>query len=486
MKKIAVIGSGIAGLATAIRLSTQGHQVSVFEANSFPGGKIAELRQDGFRFDMGPSVLTMPEYIDELFQLAGENPRVYFNYHKLDPVFHYFFEDGSVIRTFSDPEKLAAEFAQKTSVCKAAIHTFLKKSRAKYDITNPVFLQRSLHQIQNYFNFPTLYGLLNFGKIEAFTTMAKSNRKLFQDDKVEAILNRYAAYNGSDPYLAPATLNVIAHIELGIGAYYPEGGMSAVPDVLHGLAKKCGVRFFFNARVKEIVLRNGKATGIRSNHGEDVFDRVISNADVFSTYRDLLPGEPAPDRTLAQPKSSSVIVFYWGMDREFPEVGLHNMFMSGDQHKEFHELRVGQIPVEPTIYVYVSSKMNCEDAPAGCENWFVMVTVPNNQGQDWQNLVAETRKTVLQKLSSRLNENLELQIRCERVLNPGLIEKRTSSAFGSVFGNSSNSKFAAFLRHPNFSKKIKHLYFCGGSVHPGAGIPLCLLSGKIVAEMITD
>ncbi|MBI1286057.1 MAG: phytoene desaturase [Flavobacteriales bacterium] len=484
-KHIGIIGGGIAGLAVAIRLAVKGHDVELFEANSYLGGKIAEQQLGDYRFDMGPSVLTMPRYIDELFELAGENPRDHFNYERLDPVFQYFFEDGTVLHTYADTEELIREFTSKTTVRAEDLRTFFRRSKEKLELTDEVFLQRSLHQWKNYLDWPTLRGILNFQKVEAFTTMAKANAKLLKDEKVAAIFNQYASYNGSDPFTAPATLNLISHYEITLGAYYPKGGMRSIINALIGLAERVGVKVHVNTKVERLTVDNGRCSGLLANGEEKRFDSVVANSDIFKTYHNLMPEQKRPERILNQPKSSSVIVFYWGMRKKFPQLKLHNMFMGADQRAEYAQI-FGEktVAAEPTVYLYISCKQNLSDAPENGENWFAMVTVPHNSGQDWDKLVSQTRSRVLERLSRQLNEDLEPLIEEEAVLDPRIIEERTGSAFGSVYGNSSNGKFAAFLRHPNFSSKIDNLYFCGGSVHPGSSIPLCLLSAKITAGMI--
>src|SRR5690606_33997904 len=209
------------------------------------------------------------------------------------------------------------------------------------------------------------------------------------------------------------------------------------------------------------------------------------NMDVVPTYRRLLADQPAPEQTLQQPRSSSALIYYWGIARAFPELHLHNIFFSEDYKKEFeHIFQHKTISPDPTVYVNITSKLEKGDAPAGCENWFVMVNVPHHQGQDWEQLINSTRTAVTDKLSRMLKTDLHEVIACEQVLDPLLIEQQTSSYAGALYGSSSNNRMAAFLRHPNFSSKIKGLYFCGGSVHPGGGIPLCLLSASIVGHLV--
>lgn len=485
--RCAVVGSGVAGLAAAIRLAHAGHDVTVCEANDYPGGKLSELRMNGYRWDMGPTVLTMPRYIDELFALCGEDPRAYFNYVRIDPGFQYFFQDGSVIRTWADAEKFADDVAANSKASRESVLTFLERCRVKRELTEEVFLERSLHQLKNYFNKATLRGLLNFHKVGAFTTMAKANAALFKDDKVAAVLNQFAGYTGSNPYAAPATLNLISYYEIALGSYAAKGGMNAVIKALVALAERQGVRIQLGTRVERISVIDKRCVGLEINGRTVKFDRVISNTDIRTVYDKLMPEQHKPKRTLDQPRSSSVILFHWGMDRQFPQLHLHNMFMSNDGRSEYdHIFNRSTVHPDPSVYLHVSSKVNADDAPPGCENWYAMVSVPHNTGQDWDTLVCSTRSTIIAKLSKMLGADVEAHITCEHSLDPRTLEQLTSCAFGSIFGTSSNGMFASFLRHPNFSKRIKDLYFCGGSVHPGPGIPLCLLSGKITAGLVEE
>lgn len=483
-KSAAVIGSGIAGLAAAIRLAAKDYDVTVFEANAEPGGKMGEKTILGYRFDTGPSVLTLPNLLDELFELCGKNPRDYFNYQQLNPVFRYFFDDGTVINAPHGADAFASEIAEKTSDSKESVLAFLKAAETKYKLTHKVFLERSLHKPANYFNYETLNGILNFGKVKAFTSMNNENHRYFKDPRTIQLFNRYASYNGSNPFRSPATLNIISHIEINMGAYIPVGGMYAVVTALFNLAKEVGVKFLFHTEVTGIITANGKVTGVRTDETAYSFDVVVSNMDVFNVYRHLIPEAKKPRLILRQPKSSSVIVFYWGIMKTFEQLGVHNTFFSRSDLEEYHYIfERHRIFADPTVYLYVSSKANPGDAPEGCENWFVMVSVPNNSGQNWDRFVRLTRKNIVAKLSDVLKTDIQPLIGCESILDPRRVESETLSAFGAVFGNASNGAFSAFLRHPNFSRKIKNLYFCGGTVHPGPGIPLCLLSAKIATDM---
>ena len=491
-RKVAVIGSGIAGLAGAIRLAAQGLAVDVFEAEHTVGGKISEQHVDGFRFDRGPSVLTMPQYIDDLFRLAGEDPAAHIRYERLDPVFHYFFADGSRFQSHADRERFITALSELTVTRPEELRTFFHRAARKLELTDPVFLQRSLHRLRNYTDRATFRGLFHLGALQAFTTMDRANRRLLRDPRTVALFNQYASYNGSDPFQAPATLNLIAHYELGLGAYYPVGGMYRIAAELHGLAERLGVRFHLGTPVERILTERRRVTGIRVGGADLPYTAVLANADVHHVFRILLPDVKGPRLVLDRPRSSSVVVFFWGMEGTSPELGLHNLFLSGDQRDEYeHLFRAKNIGADPSVYVYISSKKNPADAPPGMENWFVMISVPplserTDSEADMDKLRARAREAAITKLSRLLGRDVSAAIRVERTMDPRTIAQRTRSAFGSVYGYSSNGMLSAFLRHANFSRRVKGLYLSGGSVHPGPSIPLSLLSAKIASGMVVE
>jgi phytoene desaturase len=317
--------------------------------------------------------------------------------------------------------------------------------------------------------------------------MHKANEGFFKDDRMVQFYDRYATYNGSNPYTSPATLNVIPHLEQQYGVFFPEGGMYSIITCLVGLAESLGVKFHYGSPVDEIILKDGLATGIKVKDDEIAGDVVVSNMDVWFTYHKLLTQHLHlfPKKILSQERSSSALIFYWGIKKQFPKLGLHNIFFSTNYKAEFdHIWKDKNIFHDPTIYLNISSKYKPDDAPEGCENWFTMINVPANTGQDWDKLIAAARENILKKLTRILDFDISKFIVCESILDPRSIESKTSSYQGSLYGTSSNSQFAAFLRHANKSSKIKGLYFCGGSVHPGGGIPLCLLSAKIVSSLV--
>lgn len=484
-KRLAVVGSGIAGIAASIRLARKGYEVTVFEAADGPGGKLRSFSCGEYRFDAGPSLFTMPMLVDELFELCGETPEDHFQYEQLPVTCHYFYEDGLNIHAYSDRQKLLQELKGKVSDDPVKVVQALDKSHELYSFLGDLFMKRSLHRPSTFFNREALRAYTRLHKMDFFRTMHQANEARFSDPHLVQLFDRYATYNGSDPYQTPATMNIIPHLEFNIGTYFPSGGMYSITDSLYNLAIRQGVHFRFNTPVEEIIVEGRSVRGILTPGGAENFDRVVSNMDVVNTYRRLLPGQKHPEKLLKQPKSSSAIIFYWGIRKQFPELDLHNIFFTKDYRREFkHLFKTKTLDDDPTVYVNISSKYKPDDAPEGCENWFVMINAPHNEGQDWDRLIDEARHHIRSKLSRMLGTDLATITVCEEILNPRTIESRTSSSQGALYGNSSNNRYAAFMRHANFSRKIGGLYFCGGSVHPGGGIPLCLNSARLAAEAV--
>jgi phytoene desaturase len=485
MKKALIVGSGIAGLATSIRLAAKGYQVEVFEANSYPGGKLSQIEVSGYRFDAGPSLFTLPELVEELFQIAGKSPADHFQYQKLDLICKYFWEDGTMLDAWADVERFAGEAEAKLGEPTAHVQEALKHSAYIHRHLAPLFMEKSLHQLDTWTSPQALKSYFRIGKLGIFSTMNRANEELFDNPKLVQLFNRYATYNGSDPYETPATLNIIPHLEFNIGAFFPKKGMHDITQSVFLLARSLGVIFHFNSKVEEIVVEKRHAIGVVSDRKTIHADLVINNMDMVNAYKTILRKQKQPKRLLNQPKSSSALIFYWGVNKVFSELDLHNILFSDNYQKEFdHIFRNGTIYEDPTVYINITSVLKPDDAPPGCMNWFTMINVPNNQGQDWDQLISAARKNVIAKINRILKTDLEPSIEVEQILDPRSIESKTSSAHGALYGNSSNNRFAAFLRHANFSSDIKNLYFCGGSVHPGGGIPLSLLSAKIVSGMV--
>ncbi|MCP9749945.1 1-hydroxycarotenoid 3,4-desaturase CrtD [Ferruginibacter sp. HRS2-29] len=482
-----VIGSGIAGMAAAIRLAVQGMEVTVYEKNANPGGKLSVFEQEGYRFDAGPSLFTQPENIEQLFELAGEPIEQYFTYKKCDVSCNYFYENGRQVTAYTGSQKLAAELHEKLGENEQVVTAYLSDSRKLYDDIGSIFLNHSLHKRRTWLHRHVIRALASVKPAYLFGTLNNYNKKKFASAETTQLFNRYATYNGSSPYQAPAMLSLIPHLELNQGTYYPHGGMISIANALHRLAVKKGVKFHFGSNVERIIETEGAARGVVVDGKNILYDIVVSNVDAYFTYQRLLHKPVRAQKVLKQERSSSALIFYWGINRKFDELGLHNIFFSKNYQQEFDTIfNSKKLFGDPTVYINITSKHDTDHAPAGTENWFVMINVPANTGQDWEQLKLQAREAVITKLSRMLQQDITPLIATERILDPVGIEAATASYQGSLYGTSSNSPMAAFFRHANFNRKIRQLYFCGGSVHPGGGIPLCFKSAQIVSGLIKE
>jgi phytoene desaturase len=484
-KKAIIIGSGVAGLATAIRLAVQGFAVEVYEKNSYPGGKLSAFEKQGYHFDAGPSLFTQPANIEALFELAGEPMAGYFSYRPVDIACRYFYENGKQVNAYTDAQAFADEMAAQLQERPEAIARYLQDAGRLYDNVGSIFVNHSLHKAGTWANGRVLRALRTVKVAHLFKTLHRFNQSRFTSAEAVQLFDRYATYNGSSPYRAPGMLSLIPHLEQNQGTFYPSGGMVSITNALYRLAQAKGVTFHFNAPVQRIGHNGNRVWGIVANGANHPADIVVSNTDAWHTYRHLLGNAYKANKIGKQERSSSALIFYWGIARSFEQLHLHNIFFGNNYRAEFdHLFKTKTLYSDPTVYVNITSKMEPSQAPAGKENWFVMVNVPANTGQDWQALQQRARASVLDKLGRMLQTDIAPLIEVEETLDPILIEERTGSHQGSLYGTSSNARLAAFLRHPNFTGTIKGLYFCGGSVHPGGGIPLCLKSAQIVAGLI--
>lgn len=484
-KTVAVIGGGIAGMAAAARMSAAGYRVTLFEGAAELGGKLTDYHWGDFRFDKGPSLFTMPEELNALFVACGKRLDDYLQYDRLELVTRYFYPDGTRVDAWSEPERFAAELEQQVGERKSRVLRYLERAQLMYETTAPVFLHRSLHDWRNLLRFSTFLRVLRIPWLGVTTTMHRFNKAWFKHERTMQLFNRFATYNGSDPYRAPATLNLIAHIELNKGAFYPRGGMIAIRNAMARLCDEMGVTVKLNSKVDRFFVHEHKIKGVVLGEQKEVFDQVISAIDIMQAEKQLMPRHYRNQKRLKTELSTSAIIFHWAMQGQHAPLDLHNIFFTSHYHREFEQLRKGNLTADPTIYVYVSSKSHPADAPAGHENWFVMVNTPPHADQDWDFLVDEVRNYAHNTLSEALGCDTRAMLLHEKVTDPRDIERATGSVGGAIYGPASNNKWAAFLRQANKHAKIKGLYFVGGSVHPGGGIPLCLLSAKITTELIT-
>ncbi len=484
-KKVIVIGSGIAGLAVSIRLRSKGYDVEVFEKNKDVGGKLNDFYIENFRHDFGPKLFTMPNLLEDVYNEAGVNIKKYFKYDKLDIACKYFWNDGHIFNAYSDSQKFVTEVGKKFNEDEKKVRGYILNSKKKFNLVKKIFLEKSLHKISTYLSLDAFKAILNILHLNIFISLNSLNRKYFRDEKLIQLFNRFATYNGSNPFLTSGIMSIIQHLEHDLGVFMPKKGISDISYSLYKLALEIGVNFHFNSQIDKILVKDKSVVGVTSIGIEYKADIVVSNMDINLTYEKLLNGYKKPFYIKNYEPSSSAIVFYWNMNKSFSNINVHNIIFSNNQKEEFNYIfNKKLIYNDPTVYICSTSKIVKDDAPAGCENWFILINSPFDSGQDWEEIKKDLRNNIIRKINSTLKVNIESNIVGEKILTPIDIETKTLSKFGSLYGSSSNSLQSAFVRHPNFSKKINNLYFCGGSVHPGGGIPLCLNSAKIVSDLI--
>jgi phytoene desaturase len=480
----AVIGAGFGGLAAAIELAAAGVEVQVFERHAAPGGKAAEVLSQGFRFDTGPSLLTMPFVVDELYASAGRTRDVEFV--PVDPICRYVFDDGTRFDAWSDEARLLEEVRALAPGEEDAVRRFLDYSERIYRLTSDLFLFNRLDDLKNILRVRNLRTLLQLPRIDAFRSVHDAVSSHFKDHRLVQMFDRYATYNGSDPFKAPATLNIIPHVEYRLGGYYVQGGMHRLVEALARLAEEVGVKLHYGADVQRILHDGRTVRGLRLQ-GEDLpFSTVVSNADAVYTMTELLEPSSRDSRYSAFEPSCSGLVFLWGVDGKHAQLAHHNIFFSGNYREEFRQIFDEQrAPDDPTVYVSITSKADPEHAPPGQENWFVLINMPALTDRNAAPDIDAIREAVLRRLAAS-GMDIRGNIRLEHIITPADLETKYNAYRGSIYGISSNSRNAAFLRPRNRVRQPRGLYLCGGAAHPGGGVPLVMLSGRLAAKCVLE
>jgi phytoene desaturase len=479
VKKILVIGAGLGGLATAIRLARAGHGVEVWEKNGEPGGKVKELRIDDFRWGMGPSLLTMPYVLRDLFAAAGERLEDHLDLVRLDSACRYFWTDGTVI------DENAAFWPH------PEIAQFLEYAKGIYELSGEAYLNRPPADFWRAFTLGNLGKLRHIGKVATIRTLAAEVERRISDPHLRQIFLRFATYNGSSPYRTPATFNIIPYVEAEFGAWYVRGGMAKIAEALAALAERNGVKFYYNTTAAGWTGTEAIAdTGTRTTA-----DFLVCNADVLSAVSRRAPGggflsnlyTNKAQQTLLRPDlSTSGFILFLGVRGRDPRLGHHNIFFSDDYPNEFAEIHAGKSPTEPTIYIAASSHTDPAHAPADHDNYFVLVNAPARDSKEaWTNAEAHAyRDLVLNRLERFGFDDLPGRIVAERIFTPTDFATRDLAHHGSLYGWASHSIRTSLFRPPLRAPGARNVFFTGGTTHPGGGIPLVLLSGKMVADLI--
>jgi phytoene desaturase len=488
-KRIIVIGAGIGGLATAIRLAAAGQEVLVLEQNANVGGKMGEVEAEGFRWDTGPSVITMRHVLEDLFAVAGRRLEEYLTLLPIEPLTRYFYPDGAILDVTRNWPELATQIAALDERDVEGYLAYLAYVARLHRITGPVFIYDQPPTWRSFFKVSPFDAL----RIDGLRTMHQAIRGFVRSPHLRQLLGRFATYVGASPYQAPATLNVIAHVELTGGVWYPQGGIYAMARALARLAQELGVEIRTNCLVERISVSNGIVDGVIL--ADDLTTlaayAVVANVDVATVYEQLLPQETVNPRRLARltqvEPSCSGFILMLGVEGTHTSLAHHNIFFSSDYRREFDEIfRQGMPPTEPTIHVAITSKSDPILAPEGCENWFVLVNAPPlGPGYDWTTQAKSYRNLVLTRLAD-FGLDVRHRIRVERVSTPVDIARLTGARRGALYGASSNNPFTAFRRPHNRAPDVRGLYFVGGTTHPGGGVPMVMLSGRVTAGMVIE
>lgn len=491
-RAVAVVGAGLGGLAAAITLAARGHRVRVFEQNPRVGGKMARLDVSGFAFDLGPSLLTLPDVLRELFEIGGEDFDSKVGLVRLPVLCRYRFDDGS---GFDLPEGLDAqvETIRRFNPAEAdAWRRFAVYSRELYEAASEPFMRRPFGDVSGFGGAEGLAMLRQLPRILSPRSLDGLARRFFRDERLVQLIDRFATYNGSTPYRAPATFAVIAHVEHELGAYHVSGGLYRIAEAELELARRLGVEVETGRAVAGVDVKDGRVAGVRLADGERVeADAVVVNADPATAYERLLPDGADPSarrRMLASDPSTSALVMLAGIRGRVDALDHHNVLFSSDYRREFDDLFARRVaPADPTVYVCAASRTDPSQAPEGCESLFVMVNLPAMRGaEDRDALIAELRPRVVERLARSGVEIAPSSIAHESYLTPGDFASRYGSRDGSIYGPSSNTRLQAFLRQPNRSRRVGGLFFAGGGAHPGGGIPMVTLSGRIAASLADE
>ncbi|HNT97370.1 MAG TPA: phytoene desaturase family protein [Elusimicrobiales bacterium] len=486
-KKAVVIGAGIGGLSAAVSLACAGYEVALFEKNKGPGGKLNQLEKDGFRFDLGPSILTMPQIFRDLFARAGKEMKDYVAIEELRPHWRNFFEGGFTFDFTPDSRLMEAEL-KKIPDGGRGFSAFLEYSRRQSLLTEEGYFKYGYDTLAEMrAGYGNLRALLGF---DWMRSMDAGVRSYVKDPRLVDALNYFIKYVGSSPYDAPGTMNLLPHVQFGYGLWYVSGGMYKMALALEKLARDCGVDIKYGHEAASIERAGGRVTAVTAKNGARAeADAVVSNMEVIPACRELLGEDEAFLRSLEkfEPACSGLVIDL-GIKGSYPALAHHNFFYSGSPKEHFDAVfRKKELSSDPTIYLVAPCVTDPSAAPAGCSVLKILPHIPHIRDEKPYTKADYTafRDVVLAKLERMGLDGLRSRIVTEDVLTPDDIKAMYYSNKGSIYGVVSDRKLNGAFRAPKRSSRYSNLFFVGGSVNPGAGMPMVALSGMLACDMLT-
>jgi phytoene desaturase len=486
-KTAVIIGAGIGGVATSIYLVKKGYSVSVFEKNSAPGGRCGQLIREGHRFDLGATMLMMPAIYREIFESLGiplfENTDI----KPLDNLYKIYFDNNDVIAFSSDKEKMKNQLEKIEPGSYAKSQKYVEDGYEIFQIGMNKLIGRNFDNIFQFANFRNIAMLI---KLKTYISNWKYVKKFFNDTHLRMAYTFQNIYVGQSPFDSPALFSMVPAAELTEGSFFPKGGMYTIVEKLLAEAKSSGVIFSYNKPVRKINVFGKKAESIVLEDGSVLpADIVIANADLPYVYRSLLPDRRISRRLDSMKYSCSAICFHWGLDKVYPQLGHHSVFLSDGFREGLDRIfKDKSVSDHPSFYIHAPVRSDPDAAPAGHDTLSFIVGsghVDRMKKQDWDQLRKKTHAAVVQRLQQLGMTDIEEHIKFEICYTPENWETACNITRGSVFGSLAHNLLQmGYFRPHNQHSRYKNIYFVGGSTHPGNGIPNVLLSAKLTAERI--
>lgn len=486
-KRVLIIGAGLGGLSAAISLATEGFQVDLVEKNDKVGGKLNILAKEGFTFDLGPSILTLPHIFEALFSRAGRRMEEYIATQPVLPHWRNFFEDGTVFDFTPERAAMDRELDSIAPGDKRGFYEFLEYSKKLCELTEQGYFAKGLDSFWELLrHYGPLTSLVGF---DVFRTMDQGVRRYVKNPRLVDALNYFIKYVGSSPYDAPALMNLMPHVQFGYGLWYVQGGMYNIAVGLEKLARELGVRIYLDTEITEITRNAGQVTGAMTSDGSRLeADIVVSNMEVIPALKQLLTADEATLRPLRKfAPSCSGLVIHLGVDRIYPQLAHHNFFYAKNSKLHFDSVfRNNRLSDDPTLYLVAPCKSDPGQAPAGCEVIKVLPHIPHIDSERpfTEDDYLAFRERVLDKLERMGLADIRKHIVCEETWTPLDIQARYYSNLGSIYGVVTERFRNLGFKAPQRSSQYPNLYFVGGSVNPGGGMPMVTLSGQLVRDKI--